>query len=166
MSRFHDCEWDGEGAPPEFWWQAVKNALRGRKGQAVLRELREALLALPEKRLIEGFVACDGEVCAIGALAAHRLTKGPITLKGSFFEDAKVESLEDLQAQFVLDDDILTTEFGQSMGLVRALAWAISYEDAKPLAVPIPVKGRLGIYRWRETPAIATMALPLENSRE
>lgn len=125
MSRFH-CEWDGEGPPPEFWQQAVKNAIRGKRGQAILRELRNALLALPNSRLIEGSVVKDGEVCAIGALAAYRLTVGPVTHDGS-----QLTSLVELEEQFAewLNDEVGTVELGQSMGLTRALAWAISYEN-------------------------------------
>jgi len=52
---------------------AVKSALRGRRGQRMLRDLVDALDALPRKRLIEhDFVRPDGEVCALGALANAR----------------------------------------------------------------------------------------------
>lgn len=132
MSRFHLCEYDGFGPPPEFWQQAVKNALRGRKGQVILRELREALLALPEPRLIGGSVALEGHVCAIGALARHRLQSGPIELKGGFFEpERRVASLEDLEERFGnwIDDETGTVELGQAMGLVRTLAWEIAYQN-------------------------------------
>jgi hypothetical protein len=53
--------------------------LNGKKGQAALKELEAALLALPEKRLESSrFVVVDGEksegsVCALGALALKRL---------------------------------------------------------------------------------------------
>jgi hypothetical protein len=51
--------------------------LAGRKGQATLRELEAALLALPEKRLISNAIACGDEVCAVGALlVARRVAKG------------------------------------------------------------------------------------------
>lgn len=133
MSRFNCCDYDGEGPPPEFWQQAVRNAIRGRKGQAILRELREALLALPQPRLISGSVAYEGEVCAIGALAASRLTKGPIKLTEWFVSTGSREigSLEELEERFGnwIDDEIGTVELGMSMGLTRALAWGISYEN-------------------------------------
>jgi hypothetical protein len=42
--------------------------------------------------------------------------------------------------------------------------WCFSVEDAKPLATPIPAKGQLNIYRWKDfpTPQPASLALPLE----
>lgn len=51
---------------------AVKSAIRGKRGQAMLRELLDALDAMPRKRLIEGELEADGEHCALGALGAKR----------------------------------------------------------------------------------------------
>jgi hypothetical protein len=72
MSRFG---YDDEGDYPNAWalWErAITTALGSDKGQQILRDLRDALLALPKKRLIEGRLACNGEVCTMGALVAHR----------------------------------------------------------------------------------------------
>lgn len=66
---------DDEDYPGQFnLWQANCNrSIKGKQGQAALRELEAALLALPEKRLISGELQdADGEVCAIGAVAKHR----------------------------------------------------------------------------------------------
>lgn len=58
------------------WRAAVNSALRGKRGQALLRELVEALDAMEDKRLYPGsFSTSDGEFCALGALAAKRGTK-------------------------------------------------------------------------------------------
>jgi hypothetical protein len=54
------------------WRGAVASAIRGRRGQAFLRELAAALDALPDKRLIEGAAHRDGAYCALGALARAR----------------------------------------------------------------------------------------------
>ena len=51
---------------------AVKSALRGRRGQAFLQELLQALDAMPHKRLIVGELKRDGEVCALGAVGRAR----------------------------------------------------------------------------------------------
>jgi len=57
----------------ELWQANCERSLRGREGQAELRELREALLALPDKRLIHGsLIDAEGEVCAIGAYAQRK----------------------------------------------------------------------------------------------
>lgn len=52
------------------WGGWVASAIKGKRGQAFLRELIAALDAMPEKRLIDGdLVSEDGaDVCALGAL--------------------------------------------------------------------------------------------------
>lgn len=59
----------------ELYRGAVRSALRGKRGQAFLRELLEALDALPEKKLIAESLQRDGAVCAIGSVGARRGTK-------------------------------------------------------------------------------------------
>lgn len=54
------------------WRGAVESAIRGRRGQAFLKEMLAALDALPEKRLIAHDLECNGEVCAIGAVGKAR----------------------------------------------------------------------------------------------
>lgn len=54
---------------------AVASALRGKRGQLLLREMRDALEQLPERRLISGELeASDGsdDVCALGAVGRMR----------------------------------------------------------------------------------------------
>ena len=73
MSRHHysdECE--------DYWasirWRgAVRSAIRGKRGQAFLREMLAALDAMPEKRLVRGeLVTDDGDVCAIGSVCRAR----------------------------------------------------------------------------------------------
>lgn len=54
------------------WRGAVTSAIRGKRGQAFLREMLDALDALPAKRLIKHELEVDGEVCAIGAVGLRR----------------------------------------------------------------------------------------------
>ncbi len=54
------------------WRGQVASAIRGKRGQAFLRELVEALDAMPEKRLIAHELQAGGEVCAIGSVGARR----------------------------------------------------------------------------------------------
>lgn len=55
------------------WRGRVASAIRGRRGQQLLRELRDALDALPEKALVRGdFVTEDGACCTLGAVALAR----------------------------------------------------------------------------------------------
>jgi len=55
------------------WRGAVASAIRGRRGQAMLRELLAALDALPEKQLAAGsMTTADGQFCTLGALGRSR----------------------------------------------------------------------------------------------
>ncbi len=55
------------------WRGAVNSAIHGKRGQSLLRDLRDALDSMPEKRLIAGeLVESDGEVCVLGRLAQVR----------------------------------------------------------------------------------------------
>jgi len=54
------------------WRGQVASAIRGRRGQAFLRELIAALDAMPEKRLIAHELEANGEVCAIGSVGVRR----------------------------------------------------------------------------------------------
>ena len=55
------------------WRGAVTQAVRGKRGQAMLRELVQALDALPTQRLAFGsLVTAEGEYCALGALGLAR----------------------------------------------------------------------------------------------
>jgi len=51
---------------------AVKSAIRGKRGQAFLREMLAALDALPEKKLITDDLQAEGQVCAIGSVGLAR----------------------------------------------------------------------------------------------
>ena len=51
---------------------AVKSSIRGKHGQAFLRELIAALDAMPVKSLVEGELQADGEFCALGVVGQAR----------------------------------------------------------------------------------------------
>lgn len=52
--------------------QAVRMAIQGKRGQAFLREMLEALDALPKKHLVSGSFTKGGGCCALGSVAAAR----------------------------------------------------------------------------------------------
>lgn len=57
----------------QLWRGAVDQAIRGKRGQKLLRDMLAALDAMPVKRLIAGeLITCDGECCALGAVAMAR----------------------------------------------------------------------------------------------
>jgi len=54
------------------WRGAVKSAIRGERGQQFLRELAEAMDAMPEKRLIAHALQEAGCHCTLGVIGAAR----------------------------------------------------------------------------------------------
>lgn len=87
------------------WRGAVASAIRGKRGQAFLREMLTALDALETKQLIADELEAEGSVCAIGAVGRAR----GISMAGIDPEDT-----ETLAARF---------------GISRALACEIMFEN-------------------------------------
>ncbi len=54
------------------WRGAVTSAMRGRRGQAFLRETLAALDAMPAKKLIAEELDSEGAVCTLGAVGKAR----------------------------------------------------------------------------------------------
>lgn len=54
------------------WRGAVNSALKGKRGQAFIREAIAALDALPEHKLIANKLEADGQFCTIGAVGKMR----------------------------------------------------------------------------------------------
>lgn len=120
---------DEEDYPGQFglWQGNCQRSLKGRAGQAALRELEAALLALPSKRLIaESLVDAHGEVCAIGALAEF---KGEIT--------------DNMIGQGECDME----EVGVELGMPRLVAWkVVEMNDLQFAGTSLVIKE--GPYRW------------------
>jgi hypothetical protein len=103
MSRINYSEDEDFGGQFALWLANCDRSLNGKKGQRELRELRTALLALPEKRLIHGALEDEsGGVCAIACYGKH---------KGV-----------DL-SKFDLDDE--SNQVGIAGGMPRLVAWKV-----------------------------------------
>lgn len=90
------------------WRQAVKRAIEGKRGQALLRDLLLTLDAMPDKRLYTGsFATADGEFCTLGAHAARK--------------GVKVDDLGDIE------DGCDTAIVGARFGIAPAMAAEIMY---------------------------------------
>jgi hypothetical protein len=86
----------------ELWQANCRRSIKGKAGQKALRELEQALVALPEKRLIaDALQDAEGEVCAIGALAKYR---------GIDKTESDPEEME---------------EVGVDLGMPRLVAWKV-----------------------------------------
>jgi hypothetical protein len=88
MSRF-DCDYDYDDEYGELhrgrWEWNLEQAIKGRKGQRALRQLEAALLAMPQRRLVDSELATPaGDVCAVGAAIAFAEARR----EGLSFEEA------------------------------------------------------------------------------
>lgn len=71
-----------------LWEANQERSLKSRKGQAALRRLEAALLALPEPKLVaDAIKTADGLVCGLGALAKHENYEGSLELPEASWND-------------------------------------------------------------------------------
>lgn len=121
MSRDWEGEDDSDYAALNYgrWERNMKVVFKSKKGKKFLQEMKEALEAMPVKKLIYGSL-CEYRIneneepevvaCAIGVYA---ISKG-------------------MNYNHLLDDPEdawSTVEIGQSFGMTQTLAWAIGYTN-------------------------------------
>lgn len=128
----------------------VASATRGKRGQALLRELLAALDAMPDKRLAAGDLEADGQYCALGLVGQARGM--------------------DLAAIDTYDFESLGLTFNIAEQLAREIMWVnddhvsetrwTEYEICGPVRMSFPDYGRhiksirvpnehAGAERWR-----------------
>lgn len=150
MSRFNDYDYDYDEQYPNqsaLWWANAQRALAGKKGRQALTELREALLALPEQRLISGALCTVGGLDRVGHLSkwAHEdmaeklASEGEgVCAIGAYLWFKEVKAGADPQAAFEKlptlldsdgDGDWQTAEAGRAAGLTLTLAWSLAYRN-------------------------------------
>lgn len=174
MSRFGD-DYDYEEQfqnQGELWAANAKRALKGKRGRKALAELREALLALPERRLISGALCTVGGMDRPGLpeprerfghdfyreeLAEKLKTEGEgVCAIGAFLWFKKVKAGADPQAAFdelpVLLDidggDYETAEAGKAAGLTYTLAWQLAYRNDQTFDAMTPEERYDAFIAW------------------
>lgn len=168
MSRYYDDDYDerfpNEGA---FWQANFERALKGKRGRQALRDLREALLALPQQRLIEGALCTvnadsrfpvdsgwgrleraehvdeqGGEgVCAIGALLWHRKVKAGMDPAEAF---DSLPTLPDSDS----DLDETASLAARDAGLVYSVAWHLAYRNDETFEGMAPEERYTAFLAW------------------
>lgn len=112
------------------WGGAKKAAFNGKRGQAFLKELEAALIALPSKRLIDRDWAAKGDVCTLGALDIHRMSERT----GMNWDAARLvvqgQGVPADELELYWDDQDDPAEFAQTrLGMTYTLAWEIIWEN-------------------------------------
>lgn len=174
MSRFGD-DYEYEYPNQDALWAAnACRALTGKRGRKALAELREALLALPEKRLIEG------ALCTVGGLDRADAPSPPdpnsqwgswaraeleqkladegegVCAIGAFLWHKKVKAGADPRAAFeelpmLLEaehDSWETAEAGKRAGLTYTLASTLAYQNDEQYGGMTPEERYAAFMAW------------------
>lgn len=73
MSRSgYTDDYDDSDYPLGLYRGSVERAIRGKRGQSLLREMADAMDAMPVKELIAEEIVVDGAACALGVVAMKR----------------------------------------------------------------------------------------------
>lgn len=127
-----------------LWRGNVERAIRGRRGQAFLREMADALDAMPVKELVADDLVRDSEhVCALGAVAVFRG--------------------QDVSKLDIYDGE----EVGQTFGIARHLAQEVAYvnDEAGPRKGETPAERWQRMRAWVSEQLVAPSRLAGEGDR-
>lgn len=141
------------------WSGAFKSAIRGRRGQKLLKDLLSALDSMPKKTLIANDLQDDnGNVCALGALGIARGL--PITNLNPEDHDSMAKTFDCApcliqEIEFVNDDDFSLREISPEERWRKVRKWVLNQlKDKHPLEQPeLPPGGQAnaGLQLWSET---------------
>ena len=134
--RVNYSEDEDYGGQFNLWQANCRRSRQGKKGQAALRELEAALLAMPDKRIQKDvLVEPSGEACAIGALMLHRMISAGMSREQAIEECGAFEPLD-------------TEDHGVSFGLPRLVAWSVAVENDEYYRVESPEERYRRILAW------------------
>lgn len=133
MSR-HDYNDELEQQDLAMWRGRVMSAIRGKRGQRLLIDLRDALDAMPEKRLVRGEVQGTEGVCALGSVGVRRgVDLSDVFTKG-----------DDEDPDF--DNAVLSERLDIAECLVREIEW----ENDEGVYQETPEQRWTRMRRWAE----------------
>jgi len=120
-----------------MWRGSVVSAMRGKRGQRLLRELAASMDAMPEKVLIANDLEKDGCHCALGVVGAARgIDLAAIDPDDSFTVAQKFDSAEPLAQEIVFqNDEAVYWEEPPAQRWTRMRAWVQSKIVAPPNSV-------------------------------
>lgn len=138
----------------------VASAIRGKRGQTLLRELVAALDAMAEPRLVAGALEADGQFCALGAVGQAR---------GLNLAAIDTYDVESLGGTFNIADQLAREVMWVNDDHVSEWEW-VEVEICGPMLPHYPHWGkhrqrvrvpneRAGFERWKEVREWATKNL-------
>lgn len=144
-----------------FWERRTRQVLAGKRGKKLLAELREALLALPEKRLVSGALSTAGKtdfehdrwgeqkalleregegVCAVGAFIWYQRVKAGQDPREAM---TSLPLLPDYNG-----DGFETVNAGMSAGLGITLAWDLMARNDETFKSVTPEERYVAYLAW------------------
>lgn len=130
MSRFggdYDEDFPGQWG---LYEGARKQAFSSRRGQLNLRRLRDAMLALPEPKLLYSRLADEtGGVCAMGALAVQALVDGGMEREVAVAEIAAKSPPIDEYGPDTYEEEQVTVALGDALGLTHIMSVDIAWKN-------------------------------------
>lgn len=132
-----------------LWEANQERSLKSRKGQAALRRLEAALLALPEPKLIADAIEADGMVCGLGALAKFEDYQDIPELPQQPAEDASHEAWDEWfsEDQSAVTEDAMLA-LAEALDIPKLVAVAIIYENDNEWRVKTPEQRYDHLLRW------------------
>lgn len=118
----------------------VMSAVRGRRGQALLKELLSALDSMPDKRLVAGELEADGQYCALGVVGQAR--------------GLNLATID------TYDAEALGAKFNIAEQLAREIMWVNDDHVSDTRWVEVEICGPL--QRWQDR--FASVRVPNENA--
>lgn len=160
MSRYEGSDEESYPNQAYLWAANLRRALKGQRGRKALAHLREALLALPEPRLIsralctvgakaepdDGYemgelLARQGEgVCAVGAYVWWQKVKAGMSPEEAF---AALPMLADFD-----EGMSATVDEGCNAGLAGVLAWELAYRNDEHFYEMTPEQRHAAFVGW------------------
>lgn len=128
MSRINYTDEEDFSGQFALWQANCQRSMKGKVGQRELRVLRDALLALPDKRLIHGSLYEGSEVCAVGAYIRH---------KGIDLEK--------------FDNEYESDEAGIAAGMPALVAWAVVAQNDEMFDNCTPEERYVKMLAWVES---------------
>lgn len=146
MSRFWGDD-DGD-LPAVFFEVDLHRRLTSGRGQRILRDVLDGLIAMPQWRLIEGWIARSpaedgavGEVCAVGAYAAWQRVKTGESWAGAI--DVLAGRWRGEQ-----DDAGRTVALGRQSGLAKAVAIELAWLNDEQFSDMSPEDRWHAMFGW------------------
>lgn len=115
MSRSGYCD-DGDGDYLNLYRATVDRAINGKRGQAFLKELAQAMDDMPEKRLIaHELITEKGEMCTIGVVCKARgIDVSKVDVENPLAVGSLVNIAQSMAAEIEFENDERTQSYNET----------------------------------------------------